>query len=555
MTGLKLYSLLDRVGISNYRAKIMLTAFAGTHVPLIALVGYIALQSGAAWESFFATLLVALCATLGGAGLTLWALHALLAPVSLTSKALRDYVQTRRLAPLPTKFGDEVGALMADTAETLSALDATRVRLESIDAATGLPNRRKLLADLEARPRETPFVVRVFRFANVAKITETFDRREAETAAAEIARRLSSALTDIGALYRLSAGDFAALSSQGALTATAIEKVSAEILARCGDDLNIRGMPVIPVLRVGVATCPNDSDNPETVVDLAVAAAAEAHAVNFHSPAARLASMERLRVEQDLRKALAREEFVLHFQPVIDLAERRATGAEALIRWRHPQMGLLAPGRFIDVAEASGLIDPIGRWVFQTACQQIRTWSDGGLTGMKVAVNLSARQFGDSDLIRHVREAMDGAGVDPSQLEIELTETAAMADYERTRHIFTRLRDCGVSIAIDDFGAGYAGMSYLRKLPFDKLKIDREFVTDVHLSPENQAICGAMSALADGLHLRLLAEGVEKPEEFDFLRSRGCNLYQGFYFAKPMPAGEFPIFAASYQPTRVNAAA
>uniref|UniRef100_UPI0015754D49 EAL domain-containing protein n=1 Tax=Sphingomonas bacterium TaxID=1895847 RepID=UPI0015754D49 len=185
--------------------------------------------------------------------------------------------------------------------------------------------------------------------------------------------------------------------------------------------------------------------------------------------------------------------------PIVDLSLGRVTGAEALIRWQHPERGMVPPLQFIGVAEQSGLIDPIGLWVMRQACRQVKDWADAGLPGMKIAVNLSARQFLDPGLIDSIREALGNAGIAANQLEIELTETAAMADAAHTSAVFGKLRDLGVRIAIDDFGTGYASMSYLRKLPFDKLKIDREFVSNVQSTRDSQAICGALVTLANGL--------------------------------------------------------
>ena len=304
----------------------------------------------------------------------------------------------------------------------------------------------------------------------------------------------------------------------------------------------VRGLTIDPILRAGIALWPLDASTPDELVDHALAAIAlgtNDPRISFHSPAARRGAVERLKMEQDLGRALAREEFVLHYQPVVDLLIGQTIGAEALIRWQHPEHGLLPPGKFIGLAEQTGLIDPMGLWVMRQACLQVKEWNSVGLVGMKVAINLSARQFLDPNLIRHVDEALRVSGIAANQLEIELTETAAMADHDHTRAVFGKLRDLGVSIAIDDFGTGYASMSYLRKLPFDKLKIDREFVMNVHCTRDSQAICVALVALANGLGLRVLAEGAERADEVRFLHGHGCDLYQGFYFSKPLAPAMF----------------
>ncbi len=558
MNDLGFYGFLDRIGLRNYRAKIMVVAFIGTHIPLISLVAYVASKSSSDWPSFFITLGITLAATLIGTAITLVVLHLLLKPVVKTSRVLRDYVESRRVGALPTAFTDEVGTLMADTARSLAHLERVRETLEHTDLPTGLPNRGKFLRDHQgASNASEPCAVCVIRFSNYGKLAETFDLKAADAAAAEMAARCGRALRDGQALYRVSAHDFVWLAKGGAahVTPAALEIRMREIVSACEGDMAIGDLAVRPELFTGVAFFPDDAESVEAALDRAISAAAEGMLVSFHSPSARSAALNRLKTEVELRRAIERDEFVLHYQPVVDLAAGKVVGAEALIRWNHPEKGLVAPGAFIGVAETTGLIDPIGLWVLRTASRQIKEWNASGLSGVKVAVNVSARQFLDADLVNHVAEAVNAAGIDPSQLEIELTETAAMGDHARTKAVFTRLRDTGVSIAIDDFGCGYASMSYLRKLPFDKLKIDREFVTQVHANTGNQAICRALISLADGLGLKLLAEGTEKSEEVQYLQRHGCNLYQGFYFSKPIDSVQFSQRAPTLLAQRLPAAA
>ena len=546
MSELRLYDLMDRAGIRNYRTKVMLMAFVGTHIPLIALVSYFALKSSADWTAFFATVGVTLAATLVGTALTLLVLNHLLRPILLTSRTLRSYARSREIGVLPTGYTDEVGTLMADTAETLKHLERVRDGLEYRDATTGLPNRRKLVAELEATMPGESFTACVIRFTNHRRLIETLDIKAAEAAIAVIADRLSLALGD-QILYRGGSAEFVWLSRNDGVavntpdTGAADARVKA-MIARCAGTLTLDTVVIEPVLHGGIAVYPNDAEEPETVIDHAMAAvalASDAMPVSLHSSMARRSSIERLRLEQELRRALDRDEFVLHYQPVIDLSVGRAVGAEALIRWQHPEKGMIPPANFIGLAESTGLIDPMGLWVMRKACMQVHDWNASGLPGMKVAINLSARQFLDGNLIGHVTEALEMSGISADQLEIELTETAAMADHAYTKAMFSKLRDLGVSIAIDDFGTGYASMSYLRKLPFDKLKIDREFVANVHRTRDSQAICGALVTLGKGLGLRVLAEGAESHDEVIYLWSHGCDLYQGYYFSKPLAPERF----------------
>ena len=265
----------------------------------------------------------------------------------------------------------------------------------------------------------------------------------------------------------------------------------------------------------------------------------EASPVAFFSGQSRDALIERHALERDLRRALERDdELVLHYRPVVDADGDAIIGAEALIRWEHPTRGRVSPGEFIPLAEESDLIERIGRWTLRTACRQIARWREQGVSGVKVAVNLSARQFRDPGLLNYVEATIREFAIEPGSLEVELTETSAMNDAASTSAIMGRVRDLGVSIAIDDFGTGYSSMSYLRTMPFNKLKIDREFVQDIAGNADRQAICHALIALARELRLEVLAEGTETESEVRTLREQGCSVFQGFYFHRPMPAEE-----------------
>ena len=546
MRELWLYHAVSRFGRLNYRAKIMIMAFIGTHIPLIALISFFALRSGATWQAALATIGVALLATLAGTGITLFVLNHLLRPVLMTSRALKAYRVSREILPLPTSYTDEVGTLMADAGATLTHLEAIRHRLESMDATTGLPNRRRFEELVGERLDGAAFAVCVVKFANLSKIAATFDHQTAEDACRQLAERLAAVLDPTGDLARIEPDTFAFTiqeDAEGAPDPARAASAVGRLRAACSAKLDGKAAGIIPALQAGLALLPDDGSQADVLVDLAAAAAALASDVApvvFHSPKARAAAIERFTLEQELTRALARDEFTLHYQPIIDLSVGRAIGAEALIRWQHPERGLVPPGHFIPLAEASGLIDPMGLWVMRQACRQLSDWTAAGLTDITVAINLSARQFLDRSLVSQIEEALAAHRVSPRQLEIELTETVAMVDHDYTKRAFGKLRDLGVSVSIDDFGTGYASMSYLRKLPFDKLKIDREFVSDVDQQRGSQAICNAIVELARGLDLKVLAEGTEREAEVMHLRDRGCQLFQGYFFSKPVPASALP---------------
>lgn len=257
---------------------------------------------------------------------------------------------------------------------------------------------------------------------------------------------------------------------------------------------------------------------------------------------ARLAR-ERYALEQDLRQAIARRELRLVFQPLIDAAQGRIAGAEALIRWDHPERGSVPPSRFIPIAEAMGLASEIGLWALNCALREAREWAVQGLGGLRVAVNVSGLQLERDDLPTLVQRTLQRHELPATALEIELTESIATSDAEHCRHIIERLRAMGVRLAVDDFGTGYSGFSSLRHLAFDKLKIDREFVTSVDTRRDSQAICQSMIALGRGLGIRVLAEGLERREEYEWLRRHGCQHFQGYYFAAPLAPEAFVAFA------------
>ena len=251
----------------------------------------------------------------------------------------------------------------------------------------------------------------------------------------------------------------------------------------------------------------------------------------------------RFALEQDLRHAIERDQFTLQFQPFVNAAQQRVYGAEALIRWHHPVNGMISPTAFIPVVESAGMSEEVGMWVMNAACEAARQWQNEGLSNVRVAVNVSAHQLVRDDLDIVVDRMLQRHRLAPARLELELTETVAAVDSDSAARLFDRVRALGVSIAIDDFGAGYSSLSYLKKLRFDKLKIDREFVTEVDRHRDSQAICQSIIALARGLGIAVLAEGVERYEEYAWLRQHGCILFQGYYLSRPLDSAAFLDFA------------
>jgi EAL domain-containing protein (putative c-di-GMP-specific phosphodiesterase class I) len=292
---------------------------------------------------------------------------------------------------------------------------------------------------------------------------------------------------------------------------------------------------------IGVSTYPNDGPDAESLMNKADTAMYEAKQIgrnNFQffrrDMHARLADRQLL--EADLRYALGRNEFLLHYQPKFDLQTKQITGVEALIRWEHPQRGIVSPGQFVPIAEECGLILPIGRWVLLEACRQARAWIDAGLGVVPVAVNVSASEFADKDFISGVRAVLIATGVEPVNLELELTESVLMQDAESTVRTLGALKAMGVRLAIDDFGTGYSSFTYLRRFPVDALKLHQSFVQEITVDPGDATIVSAMINIGKSLKQRVIAEGVETRAQLNFLQHHGCNEGQGYYFSRPVMA-------------------
>jgi EAL domain-containing protein (putative c-di-GMP-specific phosphodiesterase class I) len=295
---------------------------------------------------------------------------------------------------------------------------------------------------------------------------------------------------------------------------------------------------------IGVAVYPTDGAGATSLIehaDIAMYRAKQLGRANFqfYTPAMNEEALERVRIESALRNALARNEFVLHYQPQVNLVSGQVVGMEALLRWQHPELGVVAPHRFITVAEETGLIVPIGAWVMRTACAQNKAWQDAGLGQLRVAVNLSGRQFGAANLLADIAAVLEHTGLSPALLEIELTESLFLTDVHMAVETMHGMKKLGVNLSIDDFGTGYSSLSYLSRFPIDVLKIDRSFVCDITRDASDAAIVASIISLAHNLKLDVIAEGVETAEQLDYLRRHHCDEMQGYYFSEALDAAGF----------------
>jgi len=308
--------------------------------------------------------------------------------------------------------------------------------------------------------------------------------------------------------------------------------------------VDIRGRELTVTCSMGISVCPEDGNDVDTLLkhaDAAMYQAKQAGRDNFQFFTASINQrvLDRMDLEHRLRGALERSEFLLHYQPKLDLRSGMVVGTEALIRWQAPHQGLVSPVRFIPLAEETGLIEPIGAWVLETACAQAQAWRESGFRPLTVAVNVSPRQFRDTRLPQIVENILKKTGVPPSMIELEITESCLAHDSEKFIATLKTLKGLGVLIAIDDFGTGYSSMAYLKSFPVDRLKVDRTFATNLANSEKDRSIYKAIVSLGHNLGLRVVAEGVETSEQYYLLRDIGCDEVQGFFFSMPVPAEDF----------------
>jgi diguanylate cyclase (GGDEF)-like protein/PAS domain S-box-containing protein len=359
----------------------------------------------------------------------------------------------------------------------------------------------------------------------------------------QVARRLSRFIGPTDTVARLASDEFAVVIAEGGDRYHAAALVP-DILATLAEPFRVGDGEVFVHASVGIAVFPEDGEDEYSLLknaDTAMQRAKElgGNTYQFFAPGMNAKAATYISLGQDLRHALQKEEFDLYYQPVLDIRSGMVVGAEALLRWCHPKQGMIPPDRFIGLAEESGLIEPIGEWVLRRACRQNRAWRDMGLGSLRVAVNVSSRQLQRGRLVGSVFAALSDSGLSPSSLGIEITESGFLADVEENTETLRKLSTMGIAISVDDFGTGYSSLSYLRRLPLSTLKIDRAFVQDVTTNPDAAAITDVIIAMAHRLNLSVIAEGVEEEEQLQFLRDKGCEMMQGYYFSRPIPADDF----------------
>ncbi len=438
--------------------------------------------------------------------------------------------------------------VVAMRTERLEAANRQLRHLATHDALTGLPN-RVLLDDrlaqtiVHAERDQHQFALLVLDLDRFKLVNDSLGHRAGDELLNQVARRLCHIVGRADTVARVGGDEFVLVLD------APVTRIDAEEIARSAIDalkapVKIAGVDLHVSTSVGIAFYPSDGTEAENLLahaDAAMYCAKQRGRNNLQcfEPGMDVSTRERVKLESDLHGALDERQFELHYQPKVETATDCFSSAEALIRWRHPERGVVMPEHFIPLAEECGLINAIGEWVLREVCRQIKAWQQEGLPPLRVAVNVSASQFRQGNLLAVIRQAVEEARIDPRCLELELTESAVMINPEESAAILRELSEMGVLVSVDDFGTGYSSMSYLRRFPIDNLKIDRGFVKDLMTRADDASIVQAIISLAHSLRLKVIAEGVETSEQLDSLKSMGCDQYQGFHFSPPLPVMDF----------------
>jgi diguanylate cyclase (GGDEF)-like protein/PAS domain S-box-containing protein len=415
------------------------------------------------------------------------------------------------------------------------------------DALTNLPN-RELFSDrlrqaiTQARRHKRMFAVMSLDLDRFKGINDTLGHNVGDILLQNVSERLVNSVREGDTIARLGGDEFIILfpdMAQASDASLVAQKIHNALLK----GFLLDDQEIFVTTSVGISLYPSDGTDVDTLIKNADVAMYQAkrqgrNNYQFYAPSMNAEALGKLKLENKLRKALERREFVLHYQPLVELSTGRITGAEALVRWQHPGRGLLSPLEFIPMAEETGLIIPIGEWILENVCRQGKKWDEAGLSPLRLTVNLSMRQFMHNAVMKTVLDALEKSDLDPRRLVLELTESIVMQNAEQTIATLHELKSTGIQISLDDFGTGYSSLSYLKNLPLNNLKLDRSFVSDLAKGTKNEAISKAIIGLAHSLDLKVIAEGVETFDQLELLRSLECDEGQGFLFSRPAPEEE-----------------
>lgn len=444
------------------------------------------------------------------------------------------------------KDGELVGSVVAfnDITQRKQTEEALH-QLAYYDSLTRLPNRQLFNDRLgqalgDAKRRHRLVALMLLDLDRFKVVNDTMGHEAGDMLLQEISGRLKNSIRANDTVARLGGDEFALIFADVG-ESKHIAQLAQKVLSQFETPVIIEGREVFSGASIGIAFYPSDTDNAEALLKFADSAMYHAKELGrnnyqFYSHEMTASVNQRLQMETDLRRAIDRHEFVLHYQPLVDARNNQPTGMEALIRWCDPSGQMIPPLQFIPLAEDTGLIVPIGKWVLETACAQLRQWHDAGHPALTLSVNVATRQLRDEAFVETVRQAIQTSGIPPRSLELEITESILLENSEDTLSTLNALKQLGVTLAIDDFGTGYSSLSYLKRFPIDRVKIDRSFVRDLASDSDDLAIVRAIIALAHAMRLSVIAEGVETAAQLALLQSEECHDYQGYFFSRPMDA-------------------
>ncbi|MEE4378622.1 MAG: EAL domain-containing protein [Candidatus Competibacteraceae bacterium] len=470
-----------------------------------------------------------------------------LAEQSITlSRAGQEYAIRASAGPMRDETGQPQGAVLAISDFTEAHLMAQQLAFQANhDALTELPNRHLLLERLEhavvhARHSSEQVAILFVDLDRFKSVNDGLGHSAGDALLKIIAARLQTSVSEDDTVARLGGDEFGVLLEHLEQVSQAVQ-VTQQILRILEEPCTVFGHEFFVTASIGIGIFPRDGESAEVLLKNAANAMSRAkesgsNTFQFYAQDMNKWVLGRLIMERDLRHALERHELELYYQPQLELQTGRIVAAESLLRWRHPELGLISPARFVPLAEETGLINPIGEWVIREACQQVKKWQMQGLQAPRVAVNLSPRQFSQRGISDRIGGLIREAELEPHSLDLEITESVLMRDIDQAIHTLRTLKDMGIQLALDDFGTGYSSFNYLKRFPVDWLKVDQSFVRDIGSDTDDAAaIVGALIAVAHSLRLGVIAEGVETEAQLDFLRTKQCELIQGFYISRPLP--------------------